>query len=55
MEAKRFDHAGVLVGHVDKCFAILLWAHDILLVPLVGCQLVAILPWSWDLRKAWRQ
>ena len=36
MEPNRFNHAGVLVRHVHKAFAILLWTYDILLVPLVG-------------------
>ena len=54
MEPNRFNHAGVLVRHVHKTFAILLWTYDILLVPLVGWkhQRVAILPWNGNLRKA---
>ena len=30
METKCLNHARILVGHVDKAFAILLWTHDIL-------------------------
>ena len=53
MEPNRFNHASVLVRHVHKAFAILLWTYDILLVPLVGWenQRVAILPWNRNLWK----
>ena len=54
VESSRLNHADVLVRHVHKAFAILLWTYDILLVPLVGWshQRVAILPWSRNLWKA---
>ena len=42
--------------HVGNPLTILLWTDHHLLVPLVGLGIedVAIIPWSWDLRKAMR-
>ena len=50
MENNRLNHACILVRHVDKAFAILLWKHDMLRMSLLGreCHDVAIFPWSRD-------